>query len=67
MNMMYAKNILRNIFHLWDLSGEKPVLLILTSDKVLEHTPIDSGQGNWESVTIGFDLFNWENSIIIEG
>jgi len=50
-------------FHLWDLSSDKPKLLIVSSRDMLQHVPIDSGEGRWESVAIGFKSFNWDECI----
>ena len=49
-------------FHLWDMSGE-PNLLIVPSDEINQHVPVDSGEGVWQSVKIGFDRFNWTDRI----
>lgn len=50
-------------FHLWDISSENPKLLIVSSLDMLQHAPIDSGKGRWETVAIKFKSFNWDECI----
>jgi hypothetical protein len=54
------------IFHLWDLSGKYPLLLIVPSLDITKHTPKDTGSGKWEIVKIRFDVFDWTKMEKIE-
>ena len=58
------KNGTSYVFHLWDLSGNKPLLLVVPGSEVVKHTPKDMGEGEWEIVKIKFDVFDWENGKI---
>ena len=52
------------VFHLWDISGNRPLLLVVSGSEVVKHTPKDMGEGKWEIVKIKFDVFDWENGKI---
>ena len=54
------------IFHLWDLSGKYPLLLIVPSLDITKHIPKDTGSGKWEIVKIRFDVFDWTKMEKIE-
>ncbi len=54
------------IFHLWDLSGKYPLLLIVPSLDITKHIPKDTGSGKWELVKIRFDVFDWTKMEKIE-
>ncbi|WP_047534289.1 DUF3883 domain-containing protein [Methylotenera sp. N17] len=46
-----------HLFHLWDISGKKPRLAIISKDEVLGQVPINQGTGEWQSVEIPFSSF----------
>ena len=47
------------VFHLWDISGNHPLLLVVPGTEVAKHTPKDTGEGKWDLVKIKFDVFDW--------
>lgn len=44
-------------FHLWNISGARRSLAILSKDDVEPHIPNDQGDGRWETVEIPFRSF----------
>lgn len=52
-----AGESLHHAFHLWDISGGRPKLAVITVAGAASHVPVDSGGGSWESVSVPFSAF----------
>jgi hypothetical protein len=48
-----ALSSINYIFHLWHIN-DTPKLYTATLEEIRKHIPIDSGEGNWESVELPF-------------
>jgi len=47
------------VFHLWLIGSNRNELLVCTIDEIVPHCPINQGSGQWESVEIPFNVFDW--------
>ncbi len=50
-----------HVFHLWNLSAlQKPILAVVSKDRMAAHIPNDSGDGTWQQVEIPYLSFSEE-------
>ncbi len=47
-----------HLFHLWSLDrDDEPKLIVISTDKLASHVPINQGEGAWENASIPFSAF----------